>query len=151
MPFNPTDPPLPLTDDHGDYDEIRGVLMVGLKANKVSNAYIAMTVHQGQAELAVKRSIPDAETMLGNQHVRLAAIYLTASALCGSMVQILRADANEAWSYQVNAIDWTQKAKDLAALADEQIAIVLAEGQEPPPLPDIPMLILGNGGRGKWG
>lgn len=150
MPFEITDPPIPLTADHGDYDEVRGALMVGLSATKVSDTLIQMSIYQENAEDEIARRIPNAATRLGDKRVRRAAIYLTASLLCGVMVQIIRADANEAMSYQVNQIDWTQRAKDLEALASEQIAAVLAEEETPRKKRPITHFTVGEGGRGKW-
>lgn len=150
MPFTESDAPIPLTAEKGDFDEVRGQLMVNLTASTLPNATIALDTFKGKAEDEVASRIAGAAEMIGNRRVRRAAIYLTAAYMCLSIRQIIRAEANDAMSYQVNQIDWAAKRDYLMGLADGEISDVLAEQEgERKPRP-IQHFVLAKGRRGDW-
>lgn len=117
-----------------DYPAIRAALDLSLDAEGLPDAAISLPLFQGMAEAEVLRRDPDAASRTGDelQHVRNAAVLLTAGRIAPRLPQVLRERfAGGDYEYQMQPRDWEALATSLRADAEAELSAYLAAAQAP--------------------
>ena len=111
-----------------DYDTIRA--LCGVPVSELSNATIDLLVYEPKVEFEVKELVPDWATIIATDDVNKNRIQSgvaswTASLLCGHLQR------EEGRRYQIadyahraNAVDWVEKAMELAEQAADNLASI---------------------------
>jgi len=131
-----------------DFDSVRAALDTSLEADDLPDVLIALPIYAGRAELLLLERDPLAATRVGTEalHIRLAAIFFTASLIAPAIPAITSLKADEV--QYARTIDWYVRAGDLRALADAEIDAVLNVGFEDDA--DRPIAFTTAGGGRSW-
>jgi hypothetical protein len=119
-----------------DYPQIRAALDLTLTAKQLPDATIALPIFLGNAEAEVVVRYPEAASATDEalQHVKNAICYLCAALLApvvsGLLLQRERIDQ---WEGQRQVVDWTTRADDLRAAAEQELAALADTDPEPEP------------------
>lgn len=102
-----------------DYNDVRAALDATLDAVSLPDSVISSPIYQGIAEMQIVARVPTAATLTGVEaiQVRVATILLTAS-LIAPAVPMLTREQDKDYSYQRQAIDWTEVASRLQSRVD---------------------------------
>jgi hypothetical protein len=134
--------------DLPDYPAIRAALDVTLDAGLLPDALIGLPINVGAAEAEVLARDPAAATRTGValQHVKNAAILLTAANLAPSL-PAFTAQAFGSTSFQHKPVDWVARAAQLRQRADDELASVLQPAAVAPERPTMFAVAAGRRGR----
>ncbi len=117
-----------------DFVSVRGALDTSIEADDLPDALIALPIYAGRAEMLLLQRDPLAATRVGTDalHIRLAAIFFTASLIAPAIPAITRFQAGSITDRTMydRTIDWNARASDLKAQADAEIDAVLDAGFE---------------------
>lgn len=141
---------MPLLLAPTDYPAIRAALDLALQAKDLPDSVIELPIYLGKAEQSILQRDPEATTRTGTeqQHIKNAVIFTCAALLAPAMRNLQRERVGE-WEGAYQAMDWTKRATELRALADEELAAVLEPAPTPGPETTIPIFFaLANGRRG---
>jgi hypothetical protein len=109
-----------------DWPAVRAALDVTLDSNSLPDATIALDIFSGKAMREVEARVTDATTLTGDDETAVtnAAVFLTASFLAPSL-PALTAGRGQFLNWQRKGMDWEQRARDLRAQAEDEIAGLL--------------------------
>lgn len=133
-----------------DYPAIRAALDVGLNAQQLPDATIALDTFVGAAEAELLRRVPMAAGKTGDdlKRVKRALVWLTAALLAHSVVRITSMSIQTRdLSYSRQTFDPDEKAAELRGRAEAEIAMLLEPNETTPAMPT--MFTLATGGRGR--
>jgi len=111
-----------------DYPAVRAALDTELDETSLADKTIALDIYQGAADREVKARDTNWATRTGNDLLRLraAAVYLTAARLASAVVRITAINVQSRdLSYSRPVFDPAEKAAELRALAEQELAAVL--------------------------
>jgi len=113
-----------------DFPSIRGILDTTIEASDLPDAVIALSVYAARAELLLlqRDSLALTRTGVAAQHIKLAAIFFTASLLAPAIPAITSFKADEV--QYARTIDWGARASELRSLAEAEVDAVLYAGFE---------------------
>lgn len=132
------------------YPAIRAAIDVKLAATDLPDAVIALDIYKGAAIQDVLARDPSAESRTGDAevHVTSAGIYFCAARLCPAVVRVTSLSVSTRdLNYSRQTFDPEQRAAELRALADTELARVLEPSEDTPSRPT--MFTIAAGTRGK--
>jgi hypothetical protein len=134
-----------------DYPEVRAALDTELNVQVLPDAIIAQSIYHGAAEQDVLDLDPNAESRTDETEIareKRACIYFCAARLAAAIIRItsISVQARDI-SYSKPTFDPEQRAAELKAMAEEEIAAILTPSETSPQRPT--MFAVASGYRGR--
>lgn len=132
-----------------DYVAIRAMIDITLDSTTLPDAIIALDAYLGAGMRDVLALDPTAESRSGAelQHAQTAAILFTAARLVGALPQLTRESFGN-HSYDRKAVNATDRAAELRALASAELDAYLDTGDATSDRPTF--FTVASGRRGRW-
>lgn len=113
-----------------DYPAVRAAIDASLDALTLPDSVIALPIYADLADQEIKRRVPLWATIIAATgdaavQIRIAAVYLTASLIVGSLPSITREDTPD-YTYRADVIAPAMKAEILRARAFQALNVALA-------------------------
>jgi len=114
-----------------DWPAVRAALDVTLNDNALPDATIELDIYSGRAVREVEARVSDATTLTGDDELKVtaAAVFLTAALLAPAMPALTRGKA-QYLEWQREGMDWNKRARELRALAEEELSDLLEPAAE---------------------
>lgn len=110
------------------FPAIRAAIDVSIDSVMLPDSIISLDIYQGRAESELGQLDPDYAERDGDDEIRVkrALVYLTAALLCKVVPQITR-ETIATLSTQRAQVDWNERASELRAMANDEVALYVSE------------------------
>lgn len=115
-----------------NYPAIRAALDTSLDSDMLPDSILDLDIYSGAADAWVIDRDASAESRTGSDgdRIKRAAVYYCAALLAPAVPSLVEAK-DERLSYKRAAVDWQARARELKAMADEEVSTVISTTVRP--------------------